>query len=177
MACTFLTTTERPPIRLPEPGRICSVVTPPSSAVSKSRILRPDRMFGPDVGGDRAGHFIAVLDGLHAGTRIHAEVRVDVDDAGRDPAALGIDDVRAGGRLQISSDGLMRPFTISTSAFSRRVPVPVRTVALRMSVGGLEGHLIGRREGRPRGALGGAQQHPQHGFSGFRPWAVAPHNR
>src|SRR5215469_6887305 len=32
---TFLSTTERPPNRLAEPGRICSVVMPPASAVRK----------------------------------------------------------------------------------------------------------------------------------------------
>ena len=36
MAVTFFSTTDRPPNRLPEPGRISSVVTPPARERSKA---------------------------------------------------------------------------------------------------------------------------------------------
>ena len=81
-AGTFLSVTERPPNRLAEPGRICSVVTPPlASARLKPGILRPDAMLGPDFGPRRAGRFVAVLMRLRRRARIIAEVAVDVDDA------------------------------------------------------------------------------------------------
>src|SRR5580658_996099 len=52
-------------------------------------------MFRPDVGGDRIRHFVAVFLGVDAGTSVYAEVRMDIDDSGRDPATCGIDHERA----------------------------------------------------------------------------------
>ena len=40
----------------------------------KSRVLRPDRMLGPDIGRDRAGRFVAIAVAAHLRARIHAEV-------------------------------------------------------------------------------------------------------
>src|SRR6202044_931077 len=63
----------------------------------EARILRPDGVLGPDIGSVGAGCFVAVVQALRRGTRVYAEMRVDVDDTGRHPAALRGDDVRAGG--------------------------------------------------------------------------------
>ena len=71
----------------------------------EARVLRPDRMLGPDVRRDRPGHLVAVAVRAHARARIHAQVRVDVDDARRDPLALRIHARRACGRLQARADG------------------------------------------------------------------------
>ena len=57
---TFFNVTPRPPIRLADPGRICMDVTPPASAVTKPGILWPDAVFGPDLGRNGRGHFVAV---------------------------------------------------------------------------------------------------------------------
>ena len=56
------------------------------------RILRPDRMVGPHFRGHRIGHLVAVLQRFDAGRRVDAEMRMGVDDSGRDPFTGGIDD-------------------------------------------------------------------------------------
>ena len=96
---TFFSTTERPPNRFAEPGRICSVVTPPFiSARREAGVLRPDAMLGPDFGPHRDGRLVAVGIGADAGRWIIAEVAVDVDDAGRDELAGAVDLERSGRR-------------------------------------------------------------------------------
>ena len=57
----------------------------------KAGILRPYRVLGPDTRGHRIGRLVAVLRRVDAGARVHAEVRVHVDQPGRDPAALRVD--------------------------------------------------------------------------------------
>ena len=47
--------------------------------------------------------------------------------------------VALAGALRLAPTALILPSTISTSALSSRVPVPVRTVAFRMSVAPLKG--------------------------------------
>ena len=54
-------------------------------------ILRPDAMFGPNFGADRARHLVAVGMGLDAGARIIAEMGVNVDHAGRHPSPGTVD--------------------------------------------------------------------------------------
>ena len=58
---------------------------------AEAGILRPDAVFGPDVGGDRPGRLVAVAVGLHAGRGIVAEVAVDVDHAGGHVFAGAVD--------------------------------------------------------------------------------------
>src|SRR5690606_28352036 len=67
-------------------------------------VRRPHRMLGPDVGGDRRGGLVAVGVRAHARTRVDAEVRVHVDDAGRDPLAGAVDAGGAFGRLEAPAD-------------------------------------------------------------------------
>ena len=62
----------------------------------EARILGPQRMFGPDLGGVRAGRLVAVAHAADAGRRIDAQVAVDVDDAGGDIAAARLDHPIAG---------------------------------------------------------------------------------
>ncbi|MCY1172326.1 hypothetical protein D9M73_124590 [compost metagenome] len=62
---------------------------------AEPRILRPHAMFGPDIGGDRPGRFIAVGIGLHAGRGVIAQMAVNIDDAGGERLAGAIDDGRA----------------------------------------------------------------------------------
>ncbi len=68
-------------------------------------ILRPHAVLRPHVRRDRIGHFVAVAVRVDARSRIDAEMRVHVDEPGRDPAALCIDHARAGRRTEIRSDG------------------------------------------------------------------------
>ena len=58
-------------------------------------VLGPQRMFGPDLGGVRAGRLVAVAHAADAGRRIDAQVAVYVDDAGGDIAAARFDDAIA----------------------------------------------------------------------------------
>src|SRR3546814_10762526 len=53
--------------------------------LGKSRILRPHRVFGPDLCGNRRGHFVAVGIGGNAGAGVDPEKRVHVDQSGRYP--------------------------------------------------------------------------------------------
>ena len=73
----------------------------------EARILRPHAVLGPDAGGHRVGHLVAVLVGFHARARVHAEVRVHVDEAGRHPATLRVDHRGAvGGEARADRDDL-----------------------------------------------------------------------
>ena len=67
-------TTLRPPIKLAEPGRICSVVMPPSSAVSKPGSCGQTECSAQTLRCHRIDRFIAVLSRIHSGTGIHAEM-------------------------------------------------------------------------------------------------------
>ena len=92
-------------MRLAEPGSTWSVVTPPARFAGKLRILRPHRMLGPDIWRDRIGCFVAVAQRVYARRRINAEVRVDVDDAGRDVFAGSVDYDSVARRIDRLSDG------------------------------------------------------------------------
>ena len=59
----------------------------------ETRVLRPHRMFGPDLGCHRAGRLVPVRMRLHAGGGIVAEVRMDVDHPGGDEFAAAVDPV------------------------------------------------------------------------------------
>ena len=65
---------------------------------AEARVLRRDGMFGPDFRRRRAGHLVAVVVRVHARAGIHAEVRMHVDDAGRDPAAGAVHHLGLGRR-------------------------------------------------------------------------------
>ena len=82
------------------------------------RILRPDRVLGPDLGGVRLRRLVAVLGRGDAGRRIDAEVGVDVDDARRDELAAGVDH----GRARRHVDAWRRP-----RRSCRRAPGPCRS--------------------------------------------------
>ena len=61
-------------------------------------------MFGPNVGGDRIGRFVSVAVRIDAGCGIHADVRVHVDDSGRDIFSSPIDHQRIRGSNNVRSD-------------------------------------------------------------------------
>jgi len=64
-------------------------------------ILWPYAMFGPDMGGDGRGRFIAVGMGVDAGRGIVAEMAVDVDDAGGDIFAGAVEHGDVGGDRRV----------------------------------------------------------------------------
>ena len=70
----------------------------------EARVLRPHRVFGPDVGGDRGDGLVAIAVRLHARARVDAQVRMHVDDARGDPLAAGIDHARGRIGLQAGAD-------------------------------------------------------------------------
>ena len=70
---------------------------------TEARVLRPDAVLGPDLGGHRRGHLVAVVVGADARRRVHAQVRVHVDQAGRQPLAAAVHDGGAAG-LQVAAD-------------------------------------------------------------------------
>jgi len=93
-------------MRFAEPGKICMVVTPPFERSLEARILRPDGMLGPNVRRDRSRRLVAVIESLDRGAGVYAQVRVDIDEAGRYPFALRFDDARVGGRGKSFADRL-----------------------------------------------------------------------
>ena len=88
----------RPPNRLAEPGRICSVVTPPLASAR----LKPGSC-GQTLCSAQTCAVTGSVTSLpsecasHAGRGIVAEMAVDVDDAGRHPFARAVDHRRAFG--------------------------------------------------------------------------------
>ena len=70
----------------------------------EARILRPHRMFCPDIGGDRRDGLVAVAVRPHARTRVDAQVRMHVDDAWSDPLAAGVDHAHACLGLHAAAD-------------------------------------------------------------------------
>ena len=135
VAGTLRSVTPRPPIRLAEPGSTCSVVTPPASAVAKPGSCGQTECSAHTAGRDGARRLVAVVRRADAGARVHAEVRVHVDEARRDPAALGVDLGRVTTAASPGPTATILPSRISTSAPSSLRPAPSSTVALRMSVG------------------------------------------
>ena len=95
-AGTFFTVTPRPPIRFPDPGRICIAVMPPASASSNWGSCGQIEWSAHTSAVIGIGHLIAILQRLDSWRRVHAKMRVRVDDARRHPLAGGIDHVSAG---------------------------------------------------------------------------------
>ena len=77
----------------------------------EARVLRPHRVLRPDVGGVGRGGLVAVRVRIDTRRGIDAEVRVDVDDAGRHPLAAAVDDARARGCGEPTPD--RRDFTVA----------------------------------------------------------------
>src|SRR5690606_7035853 len=71
---------------------------------AEARVLRPDRMLGPYVRGDRRGGLVAVAVGVHARAGVDAQVRVHVDDAGGDPLAGAVHAGGAGRQREVDAD-------------------------------------------------------------------------
>ncbi len=63
------------------------------------RVLRPDRMLRPDVGGVRIGRLVAVGVGRHRGRGVDPEMRVSVDQPGSHPFAGAVDHLGPRGSL------------------------------------------------------------------------------
>jgi hypothetical protein len=61
------------------------------------RVLRPVAVFGTGLGGDRRGGLVAVVVGAAFRCGVHPEVRVGIDDAGRDHLAPALDDAGPAG--------------------------------------------------------------------------------
>ena len=68
------------------------------------RILRPERMLGPDLRRHRIGRLVAVGFGIGARGRVHPQVRMVVDDPGRHVLARPVDHHRIGGRFDRRPD-------------------------------------------------------------------------
>ena len=73
---------------------------------AEARVLRPHRVLGPDLGGDRGGRLVAVAVRAGAGAGVYAQMRVHVDQAGGHPLAAAVDADRAGvGRQPVAHRG------------------------------------------------------------------------
>src|SRR6202000_2492476 len=103
---TFSSTTERPPMRLAEPGRICSEVIPPARAVRKPGSCGQTECSAQTFGVAGGGGPLASGVAPHAGARIAAQVRMHINQAGSNPVALAVDDAGSCRRLQVLSDRL-----------------------------------------------------------------------
>ena len=119
-------------------------------------ILRPDRMFGPDLGRHRAGRLVPVRMRVHAGRGIIAEMRMDVDHAGRDELARPVDPVISRGRERGIADRDHLAVAEQDGAVVDPLPAPVidrradeggRATGVGL-VGGSVGCLAIRRHGR-----------------------------
>jgi hypothetical protein len=73
---------------------------------AKARIFRPDRMLGPHVRCCRRGHLVTVRRRIHRRSRIHTQVRVHVNQPGRNPKTLAFDYLGIRRRRQPGSDRL-----------------------------------------------------------------------
>ncbi len=72
----------------------------------KAGVLRPNRMLGPDFGGVGLGRLIAVGMGVDAGRGIIAQMRMDVDNAGRHPAPASVEHGNPGRSGKIGANRL-----------------------------------------------------------------------
>ena len=77
---------------------------PAGEVPGELRVLRPDRVFRPDLRRHRIGHLVAVGVGLDSRRGVDAEVRVHVDEAGRDALAGAVHDRCVGWRIHRRSD-------------------------------------------------------------------------
>ena len=137
VAGTFLSVTPRPPIRFAEPGRICSEVTPPWIADSKpgswGHTLCSTQTFAVTGSVDSLPSLCASTPGLAEAPMCECtSIRPGVTH--RPLASITC---APEGEDNDCPTAVIRPFSISTSPPSMRVPVPVRIVALRIRVGGL----------------------------------------
>ena len=180
-AGTGFTITVRPPNSAPEPGRICSVVTPAASARENAGSPGSHGMLDPGVGDVRIALLDDVRDAGFGGTlrqQVHPVVGVDIDDAGRDPAAAGIDHGRALVRKRVADRhdatlahqhfALLEPPARAVQdrrAREQRVHARQRLVATGRS---LE-HRLARRGGGRRGRDGGAETGAVENESGRAP--------
>ena len=75
----------------------------------ESWILRPDGMFGPDIGRNRVGRLVAIVRAIDGGNCVDAQVGMDVDDPGRHPHAVRIERARILRNGQVLAYGLDTP--------------------------------------------------------------------
>ena len=151
---------------------------------TETGILRPDRMFGPDMGRDRRGHFIAVRMRIPSRRGIDAEMAVNVDDAGRHIFAGAVEHrdvgrdrrVRAADRGDLATrqedDALVDPPALTIEdgrAADRRGDARIGLVGRRIGIVRLGRTALRRRCGlilfllgdRRRGHAGRDQRQPQ----------------
>src|SRR5687768_999529 len=122
-------------MRLPEPGRICMAVMPPSSAVWKpgscGHKACSAQAFGVTGSTISLPSLCAFTPGLGYTPRCECtSIKPGVTQ--RPLASITV--APAGALSWLPMDAIL-PSTISTSPLSMRVPVPVRMVAPRISVG------------------------------------------
>ena len=132
---TTLSTTLRPPNRFAEPGKDLQRRHPAGQRARELRILRPDGMLGPDVGGDRVGRLVAVGVRIDAGRGIDADVRMHVDDPRRHVLAVPSMTTASAGASTDAPTATILPsrMRIDASCMDRR-PAAVSIVAWRTTV-------------------------------------------
>ena len=136
MAGTFFSVTPRPPIRLAEPGSTCSEVMPPASAAAKPGSCGQTECSAHTFGVTGAVISLPSLCALTPGLGYTPRCECTSMMPGVTHLPVPSTRVASAGACSAVPTATILPSRSSTSASSRRWPVPVSTVACWISTGG-----------------------------------------
>ena len=128
--------TPRPPIRLPEPGSTCIAVTPPANAVAKPGSCGQSACSAQTLGVVGSTISLPSLCASAPGLAYTPRCECTSMMPGVIHLPAASTTVAPSGACRPRPTAATRPSASSTSASSRRSPVPVSTVAWRNSTGG-----------------------------------------